>query len=47
MLWLHEIKKFEDMCNRFDRILAHDGQMDRRTDILRQHIVRAMHSIER
>ena len=31
------VKNFDDMFSRFDRILACDGQTDRRTDILPRH----------
>ena len=38
MISLHDgEKKFENTCNRFDRLPACDGQTDRRTDILRRH----------
>ena len=42
-------KKFEDMCNRFDRIPACDRQTDRRTDgrTSCNGNVRDMHSIVR
>jgi len=46
MVWLTDgEKKFEDMCNYFDRIPACDGQTDRQTSC--EGIVRAMHSIAR
>jgi len=38
------VKKSDDTLNRFDRMLACDGQTDTRTDIL-QCIVCAMHGI--
>ena len=37
------VKKIEDMCNRLSTIPACDGQTDRQTDILPQHIP-AMHT---
>ena len=33
MVWLRDGKKFDDTCNRFDKIPVCDGQTDRRTDI--------------
>jgi len=40
-------KKFEDVFIHFHKIPACNGGTDRQMDILRQHIVHAMHSIVR
>jgi len=41
------VKKFEDTCNRFDRIPACDRQTDRQTDILRRHSSRYAYASKR